>query len=146
MVEICDKFLEVSIRSGRLFRGHETIEHEERHVLRFDLTPQQAHQSLQPFFFQGAKGAHVIELRRYRGFVEERHATQMLQHPCMRLGEKCHIDCLLATGHMTEADLVGENRLARAGSALNDVHATAQQAPTQYVIQPWDARRDLLEL
>src|SRR6185437_10495422 len=145
-LQLVHELLELARRGRRFLRGRETIEHEQARLMTSDLPPQQIDDSLQSFALQNAKAADIVETVRNRFFMVEAHRLQVLQHAGVRLGEQRDEGPMATGGYVAEADLVGQDGLARARGALDDVHTAPQQSAAQDPVQAGDAGGYALEL
>jgi hypothetical protein len=59
----------------------------------------------------------------------------------MRFGQQRHVDGTAAVGDMAVAQLVGEDGLAAAGVALDDVDARAEESAAEQDVEAGDAAR-----
>ena len=78
--------------------------------------------------------------------VEKAHALQVQQHPVVRLGQQREVHGAPLLLCLMEADLVGEDRLARAGDALDDVDARFEQTSRQDEVEARDTGGHALQL
>ena len=70
------------------------------------------------------------------------HRAQMLEHPRMRFGEQGNVERGSLLPYMIEADLIRQDGLSRSRRALDDVHATLEQAAWQNFIEFADISSD----
>jgi hypothetical protein len=106
-----------------------------RSLARAHLAPQHGHEPLEAGGLELVEGADVGQLVRERLDVEERQRRQVLDHARVRFGQQCHVHRRPALGDVAVADLVGQDRLAAARQALDDVDAGAEQAAAQDLVE-----------
>ena len=93
-----------------------------------DRATNECDEGVQPLRRQRAVTTDVIDVVRDRRLVEERHPSQMREHPGMRFREEGYVDGMPAGGRVAEARLIGKDRFACSGRSLDDVDAGDEKA------------------
>ena len=99
----------------------------------------QRDEGVQTFRFERAVAADVVDAVRDRRLVEERHPSQVREHPGMRFREERDVDGMAPGRGVVEARLIGKDRLAGAGRSLDDVDTGNEEAPLEDAIQTFDS-------
>ena len=118
----------------RLHRAH-AVEHQQRCTPGQHLAAQEGGKAVQPLVLQDAVGADIGDLVGRAGRVEEPHRAQMRHHAAVIFPQHGDEQCPAALAGMVEQDLVGQDRLARAGRTLDRVQAALQEAAAQDGVQ-----------
>ncbi|MNE34980.1 hypothetical protein D3C80_1287190 [compost metagenome] len=126
-----DKFfgIERAFRLGA--RIEQAIDDENGGLLARDFTAQQFDHRLEPFALKGIEGTDELDLIADLVRVVKAQGRQILEQAFMGFGQHRGHQHAPAALHMIEGQLVGQDRLARPRSPLNDVGSTDNQAPPE---------------
>jgi hypothetical protein len=99
----------------------------------------QAHHFVETLVLQGVEGADELDLVAHPLRIEEVQGGEKLEQPVVGFGQQCRHQYAATLMHVIEADLVGQDGLAGAWAALNDIGRARDQASLQQDVQASDA-------
>ena len=102
-LKLVDELPKLAIRPARFFGRDETIQDEQRRIMRPNLAPQYIDKLLDAVFLEDVEAVHVINTVGNTRPIKERHCLHVLHHAVVRFRQKGDVDRTVPGGGMIEA-------------------------------------------